>query len=222
MNPARQGELFVLALPIIVWMVMGLFFNLSVRRFGKDVGYLLGFAVYWLVFGLVIPACWIGGSNFTDLLKDHTLLFSPQNWPAALLWTIVTVVTLVMYGKSFIKAPLTLILLAIPLATLNGFGEEILWRGLFVRAFPGNPWLGVLYPAVGFALWHLAPQSVFPAENVPGFILSTLFLGLAYGFIAYSTGSAFWTAISHSLGGILALGGYLTPSVMALLSWQPE
>jgi len=80
----------------------------------------------------------------------------------------------------------------------------------------------VLYPAVGFALWHLAPQSVFPAENVPGFILSTLFLGLAYGFIAYSTGSAFWTAISHSLGGILALGGYLTPSVMALLSWQPE
>jgi membrane protease YdiL (CAAX protease family) len=162
----------------------------------------------------------MGRSNFTDLLRNHTPLFSPENWPAALLWFIVTVVTLVMYGKSFIKAPLSLILLAIPLATLNGFGEEILWRGLFVRAFPGNPWLGVLYPAVGFALWHLVPQSVFPAENVPGFILSTLFLGLVYGFIADSTGSAFWTAISHSLGGILALGGALVPTLIRLFERQ--
>lgn len=50
MNPARQSELFVLALPILVWLAMNLFFNLSARRFGKDVGYLLSFAVYWLVF----------------------------------------------------------------------------------------------------------------------------------------------------------------------------
>lgn len=211
MNPARQSELFVLALPILVWLAMNLFFNLSARRFGKDVGYLLSFAVYWLVFGLTIPVCWIGGSNFTDLLKDHTPLFSPQNWPAALLWIIVTLVTLAMYGKSFVKAPLTLILLAIPLATLNGFCEEILWRGMFVQAFPGNPWLEILYPAVGFALWHLAPQNVFPAENKSTFILSTFFMGLAYGFIAYSTSSAFWTAVSHSLSN-------LAPSLLALLS----
>jgi membrane protease YdiL (CAAX protease family) len=76
--------------------------------------------------------------------------------------------------------------------------------------------LGILYPAIGFALWHLAPQSIFPAENKPAFILSTLFLGLAYGFIAYSTGSAFWTAISHSLNGILALSGMLAPTILKL------
>jgi membrane protease YdiL (CAAX protease family) len=181
---------------------------------------LLGFAVYWMFFGLICPALWIGGNDFANLLKDHTPLFSPQNWFAALLWIIVILVTLVMYGRYFLKAPLTLILLAIPLATINGFCEEILWRGMFVQAFRGNPWLGILYPAVGFALWHLVPQSVFPAPNVFGFILSTFFLGLAYGFIAYSTGSAFWSAVSHSLGGILALSGMLAPTLLKLTGRQ--
>jgi hypothetical protein len=49
-------------------------------------------------------------------------------------------------------------------------------------------------------------------------VLSTLFLGLAYGYIAYRTGSAKWTAISHSLSGILALSSYLAPSVLALIT----
>jgi membrane protease YdiL (CAAX protease family) len=57
---------------------------------------------------------------------------------------------------------------------------------------------------------------VFPAENKPTFILSTLFLGLAYGYIAYRTGSAFWTAISHSLNGVLALSGMLAPIFLKL------
>jgi hypothetical protein len=42
-------------------------------------------------------------------------------------------------------------------------------------------------------------------------VLSTFFLGLAYGFIAYRTGSARWTAISHSLNSILALSGSSHP-----------
>jgi len=210
----------ILAIPPLLIFTVFLVFRFASSKLGKEKGYLVGFCFYWFFWCLLIP--WLlMGKGFTSLLTDRAPLFSPANWPAALLWIIVTLVTLVMYAKSFIKAPLTLILLAIPLATLNGFCEEILWRGLFVRAFPGNPWLGVLYPAIGFALWHLAPQSVFPAENKLAFILSTFFLGLAYGFIAYSTGSAFWAAISHSLGGILALSGSLAPSLLVLLSRQP-
>jgi membrane protease YdiL (CAAX protease family) len=208
--------MMILVTPLLLILTTTLVFRSASKIFGKEKGYLIGFGFYWLFWCLAIP--WLlTGKDFASLLTNHLPLFSPSNWLAALIWIIVTVVTMVMYGKSFIKAPLTLILLAIPLATLNGFGEEILWRGMFVQAFPGNPWLGVLYPAVGFALWHLAPQSVFPAENKTAFILSTLFLGLAYGFIAHSTGSAFWTAISHSLGGILALGGMLVPTILKLM-----
>jgi membrane protease YdiL (CAAX protease family) len=201
---------------MILYVVMGTFFTILVHLFGKEAGYLLGFVCYWLIFGLTIPVILVGRNDFAGLLKDRTPLFGRQNWLAALLWVIITGVTLVMYGKEFMATPISLILLSIPMAVVNGFCEEIFWRGIFVKTFPGNPWLGIVYPAVGFALWHLIPQNVFPTENVPGFILSTLFLGLAYGFIAYRTGSAKWTAISHGLNGILALSGVLTPTLLNL------
>ncbi|MGC1378824.1 MAG: CPBP family intramembrane glutamic endopeptidase [Anaerolineales bacterium] len=216
-NQPAPGKLIFLVFPIILYLVMGAVFTVAVRWFGKDMGYLLGFACYWLVFGLAIPAQLAGRDRFASLLKDQAPLFSRQNWMAALLWVIVMLVALGMYAGKFVAAPLPLILLAIPSAIINGFCEEIFWRGVFVKTFPGNPWLAVIYPAVGFALWHFIPQSIYPAENVFGFVLSTLFLGLVYGFIAYRTGSAKWTAISHGLNGILAVGGALAPTILKLL-----
>lgn len=123
-----------------------------------------------------------------------------------------------MYGRDFIRAPLPMIPIAIPAATINGICEEILWRGVYIRVFPGNPWLAILLPAVGFALWHLVPLSIFSEGNKWAFVLSTFLLGLAYGWIAYKTGSAKWTAISHSLNGILALSGMLALGIMKLFS----
>jgi membrane protease YdiL (CAAX protease family) len=120
-------------------------------------------------------------------LGNRTPLFSRANWLAALLWLVVTLTAVFMYAGDFLSASLTLILLAIPLAAVNGLCEEILWRGLYVRCFPRNPWLPILYPAVGFVVWRFAPQTVFQAENISGFVISTFFLGLVYGFIAYRT-----------------------------------
>jgi uncharacterized protein len=201
------------ALFFSAWLV----FQGAAKGAGKEAGYLLGFFFYWLFWCLLIPGLTFRKVGLGNLLKDQKRLFSRENWLAGLLWIIVTATALAMYGRDFIHAPWIMILLAIPLATINGICEELLWRGLYVRAFPGNPWLGVIVPAIGFALWHFVPQTIFPAENQLGFVLSTLFLGLVYGFIAYRTGSAKWTAISHSLSGILALSGYLAPSLLALI-----
>jgi len=203
--------------PLLLLPVMSGVFALASCWLGAETGYLLGFVFYWLFWCLLIPRVLLGEAEFAAILRDRAPLFSRENWPAALLCLVVTLVAVFMYVGEFTRAPLALILLAIPLATINGFCEEILWRGLYVRLFPRNPWLGILYPALGFALWRFAPQVIYPAENAIGFVVSTLFLGLAYGFIAYRTGSARWTAISHSLSGILALSGYLAPSLLGLL-----
>lgn len=192
-------------------------FALASRWLGAEAGYLLGFGFYWLFWCLLVPRILLGKTEFATILHDRTPLFGRANWIVSLLWLVVMLVSVWMYAGDFLRAPLALILLAAPLATINGFCEEILWRGLYVRLFPRNPWLGILYPSLGFALWHLAPQVVFPAENVIGFVIATFFLALPYGYIAYHTGSARWTAISHSLSGILALSGYLAPSMLALI-----
>jgi hypothetical protein len=205
------------ALPLLLLPVMAGIFALSARWLGAEAGYLLGFAFYWLFWCLFVPRVSLGKTEFAAILHDRTPLFGRANWLAALLWLTVTLVAVLMYAGEFVRAPLTLVLLAAPLATINGFCEEILWRGLYVRRFPQNPWMAILYPSLGFALWHLAPQVIFRAENVIGFVVSTFFLALPYGYIAWRTGSAKWTAISHSLSGILALSGYLAPSVLTLI-----
>lgn len=208
---------YALALPLLLLPVMAGVFALATCLLGAEAGYLLGFGFYWLFWCLLAPRVLLGKAEFAALLRDRAPLFSRPNWLAATLWMAVTLVAVLLYAAEFIRAPLSLILLAIPLATANGFCEEILWRGLYVRLFPNNPWLAILVPSLGFAFWHLAPQTVFPAENVPGFVVSTFFLALPYGYIAYRTGSAWWTAVSHSLSGILALSGYLASGVLALI-----
>jgi len=214
----KQKRLFLLALPVLLVPSTSAVFLGTTSGLGKAPGYWLGFLFYWLFWCLLVPRLVLGRAGFRSLLSDRTPLFNRQNWLAALLFLVVTAVTLVMYLASFLRASWTLILLAVPCATVNGLCEEMLWRGLYVKSFPGNPWLAILYPCLGFAAWHFAPQIVFPASGgTPPFVLSTFFLGLAYGFIAYRTGSAKWTAVSHSLNGILAVSGMLAPSLLLIL-----
>ena len=154
---------------------------------------------------------------------------------AAVLLVVITLVTLVMNGRDFLRAPVVLILLALPLATVNGICEELLWRGLYVRAFPGNFWLAILFPAAAFALWHLAPQLVYPAENRLGFVLSTFLLGLAYNgtgipFTIYlptiqatkegGYGAASGTFLEVGAGERL-VNGAIT-SMQELADWRPQ
>ena len=217
MVPTILKQYALLALPIILISTAILVFKGFSNKLGKEAGYLLGFLFYWTVWCVFVPMIYLGKDRFLSLFVDKAPLLSRPNWLAAVLWTLITLVTLVMYGKSFIQTPLTLILVAIPAAVINGICEELLWRGLYVRAFPSNFWLAVILPAIGFALWHLVPLQIFSNGNKLAFVLSTFFLGLAYGFIAYKTGSAKWTAISHSLNGILALSGMIAPSILTLL-----
>jgi len=201
--------------PFLLLLSTSAVFMIAAQWLGNDLGYLIGFGFYWLFWCLLVPWLVVRKQGFTGLLTDGRPLFERKNWPAALLWVVVIIVAMLMYGKDFLAAPLALILIAIPLAAINGLCEELLWRGVYVRVFPGNPWLGIVYPAIGFAIWHFVPQIVYPADDVVGFIMSTLFLGLVYGFIAYRTGSAKWTAISHSLSGTIALAAPLAQIVIS-------
>jgi deazaflavin-dependent oxidoreductase (nitroreductase family) len=205
-----------LLLPLALIASTCFVFRSASQWLAKDAAYLFGFGFYWLFWCLLIPWLVFKKQGVGSLLKDQKPLFTRDNWLAGLLWIVVTATAFVMYGGGFIQAPPILILLAIPLAIINGVCEELLWRGLYVCAFPGSSWLGVIVPAAGFALWHFVPQMIYPAGNQFGFVFSTLFLGLAYGLIAYRTGSAKWTAISHSVNGALALAAPLAQIIFTI------
>lgn len=52
--------------------------------------------------------------------------------------------------------------------------EAILWCGVYIRKFPRSKFFTFVYPAIWFALWHIALQFLMPnrfAEESPPFSL---------------------------------------------------
>jgi membrane protease YdiL (CAAX protease family) len=109
-------------------------------------------------------------------------------------------------------ATLQIILVSALLAIVNGTLEEVLWRGTYLAFFPESLWWSRLYPAIGFAIWHFAPQSVF-RNKAPGGNLSLVvvagIVGLMWAWVAGSTGTLLWVTISHILFDFSGLGGRL-------------
>jgi membrane protease YdiL (CAAX protease family) len=94
-------------------------------------------------------------------------------------------------------------------ALINASAEELLWRGTYLAVFPNSPALGYLYPTVGFAVWHYAPQVVFPSRYPGGrtsFVLSAGLFGLIWGRVASRNGSVGWSLVSHVLLDFSGLG----------------
>ena len=177
-----------------------------------------GFIFYWVIWCLLVPAIILKKEGMASLFRGENPLFRKSNWLPAALLIVIVVTTIIMYPPTRLFASsIKLLIIAIPVAIINGICEEILWRGLYVKAFQKNWVLGVFYPSIGFAFWHISPQLIVPAETgIWPFVLSTFFLGISYGLISYRTGSIKWNAISHSLGGILDFGGAIAPSIVAI------
>jgi hypothetical protein len=82
-------------------------------------------------------------------------------------------------------------------AAVNATGEELLWRGLFVAAFPDDPVRGWLWPAIGFTAWHLAPASVRPPRRGKLFLAGSALIGGGFGWVAWRTRSLRLTLPAH-------------------------
>jgi membrane protease YdiL (CAAX protease family) len=213
------GRVFLVLLPGLLVPSCWAVFHFGARLLGPAAGYPAGFAFYWLVWCLGVPLALLGRRNLAGLFAEERPLFSRANvLPAALLVS-TSLVTLVLYTLPALgTADWGLFLVHLPLTVLNGVLEEVLWRGLYLRAFPDNCWLGVLYPALGFAAWHLAPQAVYPSPlGIWAFAALTLPLGLVYGWAAKRSGSIRWPAASHALNGVLVLGDPLARGLLKLL-----
>jgi membrane protease YdiL (CAAX protease family) len=192
-------------------------FTSLARWLGADLGYLLGFCFYWL-WCVGVPLVLFGKDGLLSLLRDESPFFRRENWFLIALLALTIAGAVVGYTiPSLANVSLWIVLFA-PIAIVNGTCEEVLWRGTYVKAFRHSVLLACIYPALGFAVSHVSPLLIYPAEGgVVPFLLSTFFLGLAFGWVAYKTGSAKWTAITHSLIGLLAFGEPLSSSIARLV-----
>ena len=175
--------------------------------FGQRAGFTVGLLFYWIVWCLLLPFALLGRAAFLELfgrsarevrMREAILLMIP---PAVGFTAIFPL--LLWLGNS------TLLVVAAAIAIVNGTCEEVLWRGAYLRIFGNRLWAGLLYPAIGFGIWHVAPLAAHwswsPARAVWLAVSATL-VGLAYGFVARHTGSIRWTIFSHVLMNFAGLG----------------
>ena len=207
----RQG--FAIALPIFLIPCMWAVFQIFARLFEHPLGYLLSMLVYWVVWCTLLPLALVGGwSGFLDLFRPMPSL-KQLGWKTSLLlgWPLIFPLVFMVIPK-IAATPLIILAASVVNGVLIGVTEEVLWRGVYLRLFPQNRWLNLLYPSLMFALWHIAPLSVV-VNRMPGgvfsFLAYALLLGLSYGVAARRTGSIAWPTISHVLHDSLGLSGFM-------------
>jgi membrane protease YdiL (CAAX protease family) len=85
----------------------------------------------------------------------------------------------------------------------NGIFEEILWRGAYLKLFPENIWIRIIWASIWFALWHYVPGSISKDGNPIPLMIGSLMFGFVLSFTAHKTKSIWWCIVSHIVGGLI-------------------
>ena len=196
----------ILALLILVPTVMYGVFQTYRHFLPAKVAHLLGMLSYWVVL-LVVSLVLLGKSGVLRVVTNHAAL---NAW----LWILLALPVGLAFGFGPFARQLPFVtpivfLLSAVLALVNASLEELFWRGVYVDSFSGL-WMAWLYPAIAFAIWHFAPLSVIPyRRGAMFFVLSAFFLGLCWGFVAFTTKSIGWNIASHFLVDFSGFGALL-------------
>lgn len=187
--------------PIALLVSMYLIYRQLANTYGSQFAWYAGFWIYWLGWGAIFSFMIAGRKVIFRLIRPRR-----PNLKVVLLVIFplaMTVVFRVLTGSRYTKPSALWTVLLISTAFGNGFFEEVLWRGVYLKYFSENIFYSIIWPAFWFALWHYIPGSLSPNSNVIGLMIGAGLFGLYLGFLAKKTGSIWWCIVCHTLGGIL-------------------
>jgi membrane protease YdiL (CAAX protease family) len=176
----------ILAAPAAVPVSMALVFGWLSHRLSPRAAYNAGFALYWLACCIGFPI-WILGPRRAARLLTQGRRPSAIETLLLLVPVVGAATTELVPNRTKIDATVALVMAAA--GVINGTGEELLWRGVFLEEFPDDRLRGLIWPLVGFSLWHLAPQMILPSRHGRWpFVLGSTLVGSASAISAWRSG----------------------------------
>lgn len=199
----RKQIIAIISPLILIALMYPVFQMLSSAFNGSVIGWYLGLVTYWIIWGAVFPLWIIGIKGLIPVIRPQRL-----NIKVIVLILIPLILALIykfITGMTYEKLNFWILILCISTSFGNGFFEEVLWRGVYMKLFPDNILFRIVWPSIWFALWHYAPGSVSPNANVLGLIIGAGLFGFYLSFMAKKTGTIWWSIVTHILGGIIMI-----------------
>jgi membrane protease YdiL (CAAX protease family) len=197
----NRKQIIVLAAPPVLVLFMYPIFQFLSGKLGETIGWYLGLASYWLIWGALFPLAVIGVDGIIAMIRPQKLTVK------ILLLVLFPVLMASLYrfipGMGYDKSNFWMFLLFISTAFGNGFFEEVLWRGVYRRLVPDSILFSIIWPSIWFALWHFVPGSVHSDGNVVALMIGAGIFGFYLSFLAKQTGTVWWSILSHVLGGLV-------------------
>ncbi len=164
-------------------------FQLTTSLLGTKWGYVTGFLGYWTY--CLLTAWLVSGSdwNYFKGLWGQQRGGKYATWIGLAAFLPALGVFFVSFLPNVAKLTLSAGVLLVGMVLLNGFIEELYWRGLYLLEYPDDPRIGFLLAWILFGAWHV---SLWFAR---GMIYKDGFLALVGG--AYGLG-LIWTWVARS------------------------
>ncbi|MBD0365512.1 MAG: CPBP family intramembrane metalloprotease [Flavisolibacter sp.] len=210
MIDVQKQQWLLYILPIVLLISCALVFKWAATAWGQKWGYFTGFLFYWLIWCIVVPVSLAGIKPLIELFHSKNVV-----WNGAIIACLLIPLVFVYayaFPAALQTATLTIVIFSLLLSIVNATLEEVLWRGTYLIIFQNQQWLFLLASSIGFAIWHYAPQVVFPNTRPGGthsFVLFSFVLGFIFGWAAWKQHSLFWVTIAHILFDFAGLGARL-------------
>lgn len=206
----RQHLLLLFGAPILC-IAMMIIFAFSNLILGKTIGYIIGFCTYWL-------SCYTMSLYSANGVNGVKKIFSNKinksnNMVFYLLAFVPCIATFFVIFKETIPfVGFQVLFMALLFALINGFFEEMFWRGVFNKVFGNNILLAFIYPSIFFGIWHIAlifAKGIVYQGGFASLIGGALCMGLLWGWIAYKTKSIKAVTAAHIITNFFAFTGLI-------------
>ncbi len=185
--------------PLVLVAVMYPIFHALAGVMNDRVAWYLGLAIYWIIWGGVFPLLIIGKEAVKTLIR-------PRKPDIKIILLVAIPLAGAVAGRltlgGYEKESVWIVLLLFSTPFGNGFFEEVLWRGVYLKLFPNRIFFWMIWPSVWFALWHYAPGSV-SSGNPARLMIGAGVMGLYLSFLAKKTNTVWWGIVVHTVGGII-------------------
>ncbi|WP_162055199.1 CPBP family intramembrane glutamic endopeptidase [Pontibacter pamirensis] len=193
---------------LILPLTFAAFFFLP-QLLGKTVGYLASFCIYWLY--CLLHGVQLKGNNMAKLYT-----WPPLNRQNVLLLFLCFVPAVGAFFAAFLitysQLNSTLYFILVAAALVNGFVEELYWRGAFISRYKQHLWLAFIFPTLLFGLWHISVYAAYGITYQGGFLPlvgGAFFMGCLWGYTAYKQQRVLAPTMAHILTNFFAFSGLI-------------